>query len=332
MIYAGIATLTFVAQAGRRVMAHRELDYAVAVEAKKAGVELPKLAKDPFGNEMTGYTRQLPAPTRFSLIAKHYDKAIHNEEDDAFITEVRRDALKYAYGDVLEVASGTARSLHMYDPANIRSLTFLDYVPQMLEVGLAKVKAHITPEYRDDVKVRSTMEALEFVKSVAPSTIVEAAAPTPALPEQAFPSLSSSPSSSFSSSSSFSALSSDGSVHRRIVPPSLPPPKSSLLGSYMSYMVGRIRFMIFPPTPPADDPHAPRFVEDGYKFFVYKPSYPVSLVQGDAQMLEGIPDNTFDTVVDCFGLCSVDKPVEMVKEMQRVVKPTGRIILVGTLL
>lgn len=39
------------------------------------------------------------------------------------------------------------------------------------------------------------------------------------------------------------------------------------------------------------------------------------------------PQNTFDTVVDTFGLCSFDDPVAVLKELQRVCKPDGRILL-----
>ncbi|TDH70101.1 hypothetical protein CCR75_009084 [Bremia lactucae] len=39
-------------------------------------------------------------------------------------------------------------------------------------------------------------------------------------------------------------------------------------------------------------------------------------------------DDQFDTVVDTFGLCSMDDPVRALKEMQRVCKKTsGRILL-----
>eukprot|EP01127_Copromyxa_protea_P012366 TRINITY_DN3216_c0_g1_i1.p1 TRINITY_DN3216_c0_g1~~TRINITY_DN3216_c0_g1_i1.p1 ORF type:complete len:136 (-),score=26.88 TRINITY_DN3216_c0_g1_i1:10-417(-) len=39
------------------------------------------------------------------------------------------------------------------------------------------------------------------------------------------------------------------------------------------------------------------------------------------------PDNTFDTVVDTFGLCSFDNPKEVLGEMQRVCKEDGVILL-----
>ncbi|RHY08265.1 hypothetical protein DYB26_004740 [Aphanomyces astaci] len=39
------------------------------------------------------------------------------------------------------------------------------------------------------------------------------------------------------------------------------------------------------------------------------------------------PNHSFDTVVDTFALCSVDNPVRMLEEMQRVCKPNGRILL-----
>lgn len=39
------------------------------------------------------------------------------------------------------------------------------------------------------------------------------------------------------------------------------------------------------------------------------------------------PDDAFDTVVDSFGLCSFDDPVAVLRELQRVCKPDGRILL-----
>lgn len=39
------------------------------------------------------------------------------------------------------------------------------------------------------------------------------------------------------------------------------------------------------------------------------------------------PDNSFDTVIDVFGLCSYDDPVRALLEMSRVCKPDGEILL-----
>lgn len=39
------------------------------------------------------------------------------------------------------------------------------------------------------------------------------------------------------------------------------------------------------------------------------------------------PEDSFDTVVDTFGLCSFDDPVQVLKELQRICKPGGKILL-----
>lgn len=51
------------------------------------------------------------------------------------------------------------------------------------------------------------------------------------------------------------------------------------------------------------------------------------LLVADAANLTQYPDNSFDTVVDTFGLCSFDDPVVVLKELQRVCKPDGKILL-----
>lgn len=55
-----------------------------------------------------------------------------------------------------------------------------------------------------------------------------------------------------------------------------------------------------------------------------KPQY--ACVEADSQALN-FPDDSFDTVVDTFGLCSYDDPVLTLKEMARVCKPDGKILL-----
>ncbi len=53
---------------------------------------------------------------------------------------------------------------------------------------------------------------------------------------------------------------------------------------------------------------------------------PLDLRQMDAQQLE-FPDNTFDAAVATFVFCSVPDPERGLRELARVVKPDGRIVL-----
>ena len=49
--------------------------------------------------------------------------------------------------------------------------------------------------------------------------------------------------------------------------------------------------------------------------------------EGDASNLEGLADRTFDLVVSIFGAMFAPKPFDVAKEMVRVTKPGGRIVM-----
>lgn len=50
-------------------------------------------------------------------------------------------------------------------------------------------------------------------------------------------------------------------------------------------------------------------------------------LEANAANLSHFPDSCFDTVVDTFGLCSYDDPVQVLDEMARVCKKEGKILL-----
>ena len=53
----------------------------------------------------------------------------------------------------------------------------------------------------------------------------------------------------------------------------------------------------------------------------------ISIREGDATNLEGIADESFDLVVSIFGAMFAPKPFDVAKEMVRITRPGGRIIM-----
>src|SRR4029077_2518193 len=49
--------------------------------------------------------------------------------------------------------------------------------------------------------------------------------------------------------------------------------------------------------------------------------------EGDACDLQGVPDHSFDLTLSVFGAMFAPKPFDVAKEMVRVTKPGGRIIM-----
>lgn len=53
----------------------------------------------------------------------------------------------------------------------------------------------------------------------------------------------------------------------------------------------------------------------------------IGFQEGDASNLEGIPDRAFDLVVSMFGAMFAPRPFDVAREMVRVTKPGGRIVM-----
>ena len=53
----------------------------------------------------------------------------------------------------------------------------------------------------------------------------------------------------------------------------------------------------------------------------------ITFIQNDASALD-FPSNSFDTVIDTFGLCACTDPTSVIEEMARVCKPGGNLIFI----
>ena len=53
----------------------------------------------------------------------------------------------------------------------------------------------------------------------------------------------------------------------------------------------------------------------------------ISFQEGDATHLDGLPDKTFDLTISIFGAMFAPKPFDVAKEMVRVTRPGGRIVM-----
>ena len=72
---------------------------------------------------------------------------------------------------------------------------------------------------------------------------------------------------------------------------------------------------------------ARNLVEAGNKRAVEQGLTNLKFQEGDATNLEGLPDKEFDLVISIFGAMFAPKPFDVTKEMVRVTKPAGRIVM-----
>ena len=72
---------------------------------------------------------------------------------------------------------------------------------------------------------------------------------------------------------------------------------------------------------------ARNLVEAGNKLAAEKGLTNLKFQEGDATNHEGLPDKEFDLVISIFGAMFAPKPFDVAKEMVRVTKPGGRIVM-----
>ena len=72
---------------------------------------------------------------------------------------------------------------------------------------------------------------------------------------------------------------------------------------------------------------ASNLVEAGNRRAAEKGLSNLKFQEGDASNLEGVPDHSFDLTLSVFGAMFAPRPFDVAKEMVRVTKPGGRIVM-----
>src|SRR5436309_8103654 len=72
---------------------------------------------------------------------------------------------------------------------------------------------------------------------------------------------------------------------------------------------------------------APNLVEAGNRRAAEQGLTNLKFQEGDASNLDQLPDKSFDLVISIFGAMFAPKPFEVAKEMVRVTRPGGRIVM-----
>lgn len=293
----------------------------------------------------------LPTDTRstFAKLAKTYDRRIQEEEEGEILT-IRKNVMNYAYGNVLEVAAGTCRDLPYYDATKVTSLTCADAVPEMLEQGYMIARQHlrrvlglpkpstkpIDPNDQDNPevikKLKMERKAIkEQVDSVLNDWVMAKS------PQEIVDMISKANADGMDAVGDSSLTSSKYPLpHPFNVKPSMTNPGPSTSTGHGSPETSSSSPLSFlpqfgsPPPSVAGSQSPSTSSKQVVTSTTKRVAFPIYFTQVDAMDLRAFPENSFDTVVDTFGLCSIADAERALLEMQRVCKPDGRIILLGT--
>jgi ubiquinone/menaquinone biosynthesis C-methylase UbiE len=245
---------------------------------------------------------------KFDEIADVYERKTKKQEFYLGISRWRRRILKDAEGRVLEVGAGTGSNLEFYPPDKCDEVILCDRAPHMVAQTILKIQSRLkyAPYRYPDYEIAPPSRGAVATSSAAPSAAPSAAA-------------AGAPPSDESSGHSNGCCASP--LHEGLLAISedlhLSPLDESALALRNAAMIAKqtARRQHQLNNPSEHLPASRASNEDLYSVACYP-----------AEKLP-FPNNSFDTVVDMFGLCSFDDPVKALLEMSRVCKPEGKILL-----
>ncbi len=254
---------------------------------------------------------------KFDELAPTYDRDTKGQEFYLGIGRMRRHLLKEAKGRVLEVGCGSASNLGLYPADQCDEVILCDRSPKMIEISRKKIEGRL--KY-------SPYEYPHFPITEFMVDVVRKSAKTTAKKDEKTQNDDDGSSSSFASPVTDQRLMEIMQNYKGVLPidpnVKLTPQGIAALGERAAE-IERRRSQTRP------------FREERAKHTLQKPVEEVPQVLQDQLYslalypAEHLPfaDNTFDTVVDMFGVCSFDNPVVALREMSRVCKPDGKLLL-----
>jgi hypothetical protein len=212
---------------------------------------------------------------------------------------VRRHLLSRASGAVLECAAGTSRNHAYYAPQRVARLVLVDASEEMLQVALGKMTLALGAGGEGAVALSAAAgggDTVATLNGTGLGPLASMLVPAPVQQQQQLQ----------QRQQSLQHLQQQQSLQHQQQQQSLQHQQQQQSLQHQQQQQQQLQ-------PPPATLTTPLGV-------------PVELVRGDTRALP-FPDGSFDTVVDTFGLCSVDDPARAVAEMARVLRPGGRLLL-----
>ena len=251
---------------------------------------------------------------KFDELAPCYDSKTKSQEFYLGIGRMRRQLLKEATGRVLEVGCGSASNLGLYHADECDQVIFCDRSPAMIDMCRKKIVARLHYHPYEYPHFPVTKGMIDIVRQSATAAQGAGAAAS-------------------SSSADITVLAkTDDELrqlmqeHKGVLPidaeAKLSPSDALELQKRQVEIVKR-HMTTAPLREERKQKHVQKSVEES-PGVVQSELYAVALYPAEHMPFA---DNSFDTVVDMFGICSFDDPVAALREMSRVCKPSGKILL-----
>lgn len=278
---------------------------------------------------------------RYSRMAPLYDALLDKVENQYNGFGIRQKLISSAKGNVLEIGVGTARNIPFYSSDQVSSITYLDSTYPMLNAAIVKLNDLCSMFDSDSLLITSNRSFEQGdVSTYRPQLLIPFFAmqrvqqqQQPSGNDMSFPTLLHSTIAQFppiiqqlfseSDKYDMKEMSSvsidDDEVNAQLSPEQ----KNQTRWTKPETAMTPGELKIHQEKQAVFAKRGQQWKEHATKSSII----PSAFIHLDCHKLAFFPSNSFDTVVDTFGLCSFHDPEQVLRELERVCKPGGRVML-----